>query len=184
MVVSTMLSRSKQVAAAALLAGLVAVVAGCGGGGSNSPATTTAVSGGHSKTGTLQSSTTISASSGFASAKNCQDLAGLAAKAAAAVAASGNSSNALQTESAELQALAQAAPSDIKGDFQEFAAAFSGFLHTLQSSGYKLGSKTPPTAAQAAAFAKAAKSFDTPKLKQAEQHLNAWAHQNCKGFGG
>ena len=72
-------------------------------------------------------------------------------------------------------------PSDIRGDFQTFAAAFSGFLHALQSSGYKLGSKTPPTAAQAAAFAQAAKAFATPKLKQAEQHLSAWARQNCKG---
>ena len=177
-----MTQRSKQVAAAMLVAGLVAVAAGCGGGSSNSSTTTLSASKTISNSATTSSSS--SSSTSFASAKNCQDLAGLAAKAAAAVAASGNSSNALQTESAELQALAQAAPSDIKGDFQAFAAAFSGFLHTLQSSGYKLGSKTPPTAAQAAAFAKAAKSFDTPKLKQAEQHLNAWAHQNCKGFGG
>jgi hypothetical protein len=175
-----MLSRSK-LAAAVLVGAVAAVAAGCGGGSSNSPTTTAAGSGSHTKTLTLQASTTISASSGFASAKNCQDLAGLAAQAAAAVAASGNSTDALQTESTELQALAQAAPSDIKGDFQTFAAAFSGFIHTLQSSGYKLGSKTPPTAAQAAAFARAAKSFDTPKLKQAEQHLNAWARQNCKG---
>jgi len=179
-----MLSRSKQVAAAALVAGLATIAAGCGGGSSNSPGTTATVSGTHTSTTATQSSTTTSSSSGFASAHNCLALAGLAAKAAAAVEASGNATNTLQTESTELQALAQAAPSDIKGDFQTFAAAFSGFIHTLQSSGYKLGSKTPPTAAQAAAFAKAAKSFDTPKLKQAEQHLNAWAHQNCKGFSG
>jgi len=176
-----MTPRPKQLAAAALVAGLAALVAGCGGGGSSSSSTTVVVK--HTGTVTLQSTTTGSSgsSTSFASAKNCQDLAGLAAKAAAAVAASGNSANALQTESAELQALAQAAPSDIKGDFQTFAAAFSGFLHTLQSSGYKLGSKTPPTPAQTAAFEKAAKSFDTPKLKQAEQHLTAWGHQNCKG---
>ena len=167
----------KQVAAAVFVVALVALVAGCGGGSKKSPSTSV----------TIEQQTTTSSSSGsptFATAKNCQNLAGLAAKAAAAVAASGNSANALQTESAELQALAKAAPSDIKGDFQTFAAAFSSFLHALQSSGYKLGSKTPPTAAQAAAFAKAAKSFDTPKLKQAEQHLSAWARQNCKGFGG
>ncbi len=158
-----------------LVAGLVAVAAGCGGGGTKSPATTAAT---HSGT---TSSSSGSAVPSFASAKNCQDLAGLAAKAAAAVEASGNSTNTLQTEETELQALAKAAPSDISGDFQTFATAFSGFLHTLQSSGYKLGSKTPPTAAQAAALEKAAKSFDTPKLKQAEQHLSAWAKQNCKG---
>jgi hypothetical protein len=175
-----MTPRPKQIASAVLVAGLVALAAGCGGGGSSASAT-------QSATTTISKSattTTSSSSSGsrFANATNCQELAGIAAKAAAAVETSGNSGNALQTESSELQALAQAAPSDIKGDFQEFATAFSGFLHTLQASGYKLGSKTPPTAAQAAALAKAAKSFDTPKLKQAEQHLSAWGHQNCKGF--
>ena len=144
-----MLPRSKQVAAAVLVAGLVALAAGCGGGGSNSPSTTAAM---HSGT---TSSSSGSAVPSFASAKNCQDLAGLAARAAAAVEASGGSTNAIQTEATELQALAKAAPSEISGDFQTFATAFSGFLHALQSSGYKLGSKTPPTAAQAAAFAQA-----------------------------
>jgi hypothetical protein len=108
-------------------------------------------------------------------------MASLAARAAAAIAASGNANNVLETEAREVQALATSAPSDIRGDFQTFATAFSGFLHTLQKSGYKIGSKAPPTAAQAAAFARAAKSFDTPKLRRAEQHLSTWAQQNCKG---
>ena len=159
-----------------LAAGLVTVAAGCGGGGKNgSPPPTT----------TITKSTTTSGGSpsapAFASAKNCQAMAGLAAKAAAAIEASGNPAAALHTEAAELQALAKAAPSEIRADIQTFAAAFSGFLQALQHAGYKLGSKTPPTAAQAAAFAKAARSFDTPKLKQAEQHLSAWAHKNCTG---
>lgn len=164
-----------RVAMAVLVLALAALAAGCGG-GSKKPATTL-----ESSTSNTKPSTTSAQPPSFASAKNCQDLAGLAAKAAAAVAASGNSANALPAEAAQLQALAQAAPSDIKGDFQTFAAAFSGFLHAIQTSGYKLGSKTPPTAAQAAAFAKAAKLFDTPKLRQAEQHLSAWARRNCKG---
>jgi hypothetical protein len=108
-------------------------------------------------------------------------MAGLAAKVASSVEASGNGSQALQAEAAELHALANAAPSAIKGDFQTFSTAFSSFLSTLQKSGYKLGSSTPPTPAQAAALAKAAKSFDTAKLKHAEQHLSAWARQNCQG---
>jgi hypothetical protein len=80
-----------------------------------------------------------------------------------------------------LQALANAAPSDIRGDFQTFATAFSGFFHALEKSGYKPGSTTPPTAAQVAALSKAARSFNAPKLRQAEQHLSRWANQNCKG---
>ncbi len=175
-----MTPKPKQLAAAVLVAGLAVLVAGCGGGGNKGSAPPdNGIT--HAGTTTLQNTTTGGSTPSFASAKNCQDLAGIAAKAAAAVAASGNSTNAIQTESTELQALAQAAPSDIKGDFQTFAAAFAGFQHALQSSGYKLGSKTPPTAAQAAAFALAAKAFSSPKLKQAEQHLSAWAHQNCSG---
>jgi hypothetical protein len=160
-----------------LVAGLVVLAAGCGGGGKKGPSTTLSASTVITNSGTTSSSSVPS----FASAKNCQALAGLAAKAAAAVEASGNSTNAIQTEATELQALAKAAPSDISGDFQTFATAFSGFLHALQSSGYKLGSKTPPTAAQAAAFATAARAFATPKLRHAEQHLSAWARQNCAG---
>jgi hypothetical protein len=175
--------RSGRIVGVLLVAGLVAVAAGCGGGSkSNSPGTT------HSSTVTRTQATTTSGGSSavasFANAHNCQALAGIAAKAAAAVQASGNANNALQTEAAEMQALAKAAPSEISGDFQTFAAAFAGFLHALQNAGYKLGSKTPPTAAQAAAFAAAVKSFDTTKVKQAEQHLTAWGRQNCKGLGG
>jgi hypothetical protein len=164
----------KNVAAAVLVAGLVALASGCGGGGKKTPITTITNS-------APDSSSNSGSGSSFASAKNCQDLAGLAAKVASTVAASGGTTAAFQTESNELQALANAAPSDIKGDFQTFASAFSSFLHTIQSSGYKLGSKTPPTVAQVAQLSKAAKSFNTPKLRQAELHLSAWAKQNCKG---
>jgi hypothetical protein len=170
---------SLRIVVVILAAGLVATAAGCGGGSKNSSAMSSATT--TTATTVQQSATTGSSSSAFASAKNCQDMAGLAAKAAAGVAASGNAGNVLQTESTEIQTLAKGAPSEIRGDFQTFAAAFSGFIHTLQKAGYKLGSNTPPSAAQVSAFAQAAQSFDTPRLKQAEQHLNAWAHQNCKG---
>jgi hypothetical protein len=174
-----MSSTPTRIAVAILLAGVVALAAGCGGGGKSSSSTTLAAS--TSITLTKTNGGGSGAEPAFASASNCQEMAGLAAKAAAAITSSGNAQTALQTEQTEIQALAKAAPSDIRGDFQTFATAFSGFISTLQASGYKLGSKTPPTAAQAAAFAKAAKSFDTPKLKQAETNLSAWAKQNCKG---
>ena len=163
-----------------LAAALVPIAAGCGGGSKNSSATTSGPEGTSTRTITLQNTTISSSASSFASAKNCQDMATLAAKATAAIVSSGNASNVLQTESTEIQTFAKDAPSEIRGDFQTFAAAFSGFLHALQKTGYKLGSKTPPSAAQLGAFAQAAKSFDTPRLKHAEQHLNAWAHQHCK----
>jgi FlaG/FlaF family flagellin (archaellin) len=176
-----MRSTPTRIAVAIVLAGLVAVAAGCGGGSKNStpgptPSTTATIKSGSTSSGS-------GAAPSFASAKNCQDLAGLATKVASAVSASssGNLNSVLQTESTELHALAQAAPSDIRGDFQTFSTAFSGFLQALQKSGYKPGSTTRPTAAQIAALADAEHSFNTPKLKQAELHLSAWARQNCKG---
>ena len=159
---------------AAVVAGLAVLVAGCGGGSSPSSA-------GQTQQTTTQQTTTGSSGTNFASAKNCLQFAGLAAKIAGAMnPSSGNAATALQTESQELQALANAAPSAIKGDFQTFATAFSSYLQALQSSGYNIGSKTPPTAAQLSALANAAKVFNTTKLKQAEQHLSTWAAQNCK----
>jgi hypothetical protein len=178
-----MRSTSTRIAMVILLAGFTALAAGCGGGGGSGGATNT----GNNTTNSAPPPTTSSSGSGggaepsFASAKNCEDLAGIASKAAAALAASGNASTSINTEATLLNDLANSAPSDIRSDFQTIAAAFSGFVSTLQNSGYKLGSKTPPTAAQAAALEKAAKSFDTPKLKSAEQHLEAWGKQNCKG---
>ena len=176
---------SGRICVVLLAAGSVALAAGCGGGSKNSSSSTPA----QTPASTASSTTkTTSGGSGsgpdFASAKNCRDLAALATKAASAITASGNPATALRTEAAELQALANAAPSEIRGDFQAFAAAFTGYLHTLEKVGYTPGSKTSPTpsAAQAAAIAKAVKSFDTAKLRKAEQHLSAWGKQNCKGL--
>jgi len=160
-----------------LVAGLVALAAGCGG-GKKSPSTPTQTSGAPA----AQPSSGTNEQPKFATAKNCQDLAGLAAKVASSITAtSGNTATTFRTEADDLQALANAAPSDIRGDFQTFATAFSGFFHALEKSGYKPGSTTPPTAAQVAALSKAARSFNAPKLRQAEQHLSRWANQNCKG---
>ena len=155
---------------AALVVGLAILATGCGGGSSPSSAGTT-----------QQTTTTGSSGTSFASAKNCRDFAGLAGKIASAMSpTSGDTQSAIQAESQELQALADAAPSDIKGDFQTFATAFSSYMQALQSSGYKLGSTTPPTAAQLAALATAAKAFSTTKLTRAEQHLSTWVSANCQ----
>ncbi len=169
--------RSLRITVMVLAAGLVAVAAGCGGGGSSPPPTTGATS------TQQQSTTTGSSGTSFASAKNCLQFSSLASKIAGAMAStSGNAATTLQTESKDLQALATAAPAAIRGDFQTFATAFSGYLSALEKAGYKPGSSstTPPSAAQMAALVSAAKVFNTTKLKAAETHLQAWAAQNCK----
>jgi hypothetical protein len=159
-----------------LAAGLVVLAAGCGGGSkSSAPPTTT------TQQETTNMTTTGNGGPDFASAQNCAQLAGLAAQVASAVSTnSGDTASMLRTESQDIQALANAAPAEIKGDFQTFATAFSSYLQAIQNSGYTLGSTTPPSAAQLAAIENAVKVFDTKKLKQAEQHLNSWVHANCK----
>ncbi len=165
---------SLRITVVLLAAGLVVLADGCGGGSkSSAPPTTQA-------TTTQQAVTTTSLGS-FASAKNCLAFAGLAAKIARTSALTyGTPATAPEAASRELQTLADAAPSDIKGDLQTIATAFSGYLQVLQNSGYKLGSTTPPTATQIAALVHAAKVFNTSKLTHAEQHLRAWEGTNCK----
>ena len=159
---------------------LVVLMAGCGGGKKKSAASASSTSG----SATTAAATTTSQSSGtpsFASAKNCKDLAALGAKLSQALqAASGNGLSSLSDEANIFKAMASAAPADIRGDFETFASAFSAYAKALSKAGFKPGQT--PTAAQIAALTNAAKSFNTPKLQAAEQHLAAWGQKNC-GIG-
>ena len=152
-------------------------MAGCGGGKKKAASTT-------SGSATTAAAATTSSSSGtpsFASAKNCKDLAALGAKMSAALqAASGNGLSSLNDEADIFKAMASAAPSEIRGDFETFASAFSSYAQALSKAKFKPGQT--PTAAQIAALTDASKSFSTPKLQAAEQHLAAWGQKNC-GLG-
>jgi hypothetical protein len=177
--------KSRRLVVPILAVGLVAVAAGCGGGGKkNTSSTQTTMTHTTSTTTTTSGNSNSGSATKFASAKNCQDLAGIAAKAAAAITAtSGNPATTLNTEANVLQGLANAAPSAIHADFETIAAAFSSFLHALAKAGYKPGATitSPPSASQIAALGKAAQVFNNAKVAKAEQHLNSWVKQNCKG---
>jgi hypothetical protein len=167
--------RLKPVAVVVIM--LVLVVAGCGGGKKKSAASATTAAG---STTTSAASTTVAAPS-FNSTKNCAQLAALGAKMSKALqASSGNGLNSLGDEANVFKALASAAPSEIRGDFETFAAAFSAYAKALGNAKIKPGQT--PTAAQIAALTAAAKSFSAPKLQAAEQHLVAWSKKNC-GIG-
>ena len=172
--------------ATALGALLVALATGCGSSKKSSaspPAapTTTAAATTTEATTTDTTSTTTSSSSGakpsFASTKNCAQLASLASQIAKSATPNANGTVDLSREVDAMKALAAAAPSEIKGDFQTFADAFANFAKVYGSNGFKPG--TAPTAAQIAKLTAAAKSLSTPKLQAAEQHLSAWASTNC-----
>jgi hypothetical protein len=149
---------------------LVFVVAGCGGGKKKSaaPATTAAKS---------TTTTNSAAPPKFTSAKNCQQLMALGAKVSQAIQSSSGSASSIDNEVNAFKALANAAPAEIRGDFQTFAGAFAAYAQALAKAGFKPGKV--PTAGQIAAMTAAAKSLSTPKLQAAEQHLSAWAQKNC-----
>ena len=170
------------------------VGAGCGGGSkSGSPATTTATATAVTTTGTSTTPaptttgtstalapTTTSAAPTFANTSNCARLAALGAQVAKALQpVAGNAKATVANEAKALQAMAAAAPSEIRGDFETFATAFNGYVQALVKAGFSPG-KTP-TAAQIAQLSAAAKTFSTAKLSAAEQHLSAWTQKNCGG---
>src|SRR5579862_2387770 len=158
-----------------LAVALIAFASGCGGGKkAASTTTTTAAAATTSATSTQAAITTPS----FASAHNCGQLRALGAQVAKSLqTSSGDVQATVANEDAVLKAMAQAAPSAIRGDFQTFESAFHTYVQALAKVKLKAGSV--PTAAQIAALTNAAKSLNEPKLRAAEQHLAAWAQKNC-----
>ncbi len=159
---------------ALLAVGLVVLAAGCGG------SKKLAVSVPTISIPTNPQPQTTPTTGSFASAKNCLAFASLASSIARAMSpASGSGGSSLQNSTRVLQAIAAAAPSDIKGDLQTVASAFGSYVQALQSSGYNPNQKTPPTPAEMAAIGHAAQVFSSAKFIQASHHLTAWEQQNC-----
>ena len=78
-----------------------------------------------------------------------------------------------------MDALANAAPDEIKSDFKTFADAFKAFASAMSDAGLKPGET--PTAAQIAKLSAASQKLSTPKIQAATRHLEAWGQKNC-GF--
>ncbi len=168
--------RTHATAPAALA--LVAVLAGgCGGSGTKSsappstPTTTAAV------TTTTVGTTTTAATSSFAGTKDCAKLTALGEQVAKAIQPGANLESLVASERTALAAMGKAVPAEIRSDFQTFTEAFDTYAQAIVKLHLKPG--TTPSAAQLSELAQAAKEFGTPKLQQAEQHLAAWAQQNC-----
>ena len=152
----------------------VVLAAGCGGSSkkSASPTTTSTPAAPTSTSGTLPTFAT----------KNCPQLKALGTKLAQALqTTSGNAETRLRKEAQLFRSYANAAPAEVRADFQTLAGAFTTYVNALLKAGIKPG--TTPTAAQVAQIQAAAKAFDSPKLRVAERHLTAWAQKNCGGTG-
>ncbi len=175
----------RKLAFAALLGTLLVAGAACG--GSKKTAATTSSGEGSTTTATTTAAmthetttTTAASSSGtpsFASTKNCQELATLAAKVTSSI--TGQGSTDVNKMADVIEGLANAAPSAIRADFKTLADAYSTFVKAYTSAGLKPGAT--PTPAQIAKVSVAARALSTPKLSRAETHLQTWVHQNCTG---
>lgn len=166
------------------------VVAGCGGSSgtkSSTPAAKTesaaatkpaATKPASTKPAVTKSTATVPAVLGFATSKNCAKLLQLGATFAQALqASSGNADPGIADEAKALQAMADAAPAEIRGDFKTIANGFGEYAKVWKDSGIAPGAT--PTPAQIAKLVEAAKKVGTPKMQAAEAHITAWAAKNC-----
>ena len=73
--------------------------------------------------------------------------------------------------------MAEAAPDEIKDDFEVIAAQLGTFYTALAESGYE--PRTTPDAEQLAALTALAESFDNETFEEASDNINAWFEANC-----
>lgn len=83
----------------------------------------------------------------------------------------------LQLTADQLEAMAEAAPDEIKDDFAVIAAQLGDFYTALAESGYEPGAT--PDAEQLAALSALAESFDNEAFEEASDNINAWFEANC-----
>ncbi|MGF1617905.1 MAG: hypothetical protein ACFCU2_08900 [Acidimicrobiia bacterium] len=83
----------------------------------------------------------------------------------------------LQLSAEQLEAMAEAAPDEIKDDLDVIAAQLGDFYTALAESGYEPGAT--PDADQLAALSALAESFDNEAFEEASDNINAWFEANC-----
>jgi hypothetical protein len=168
---------------------LVVAAAGCGGSKKAASTTTTTTSTTSTTTTTTSSTastastststeaTTTTAASGLgtlASAANCAQLQNVGAEFANAL----QGTNGDMSKSAAIfKEFADKTPSDIRPDFETIADALQKYADALK--GIDLTGGKVPDAATIAKLTQISQSLDNAKLTQAEQHISAWAAQNC-----
>jgi antirestriction protein ArdC len=94
---------------------------------------------------------------------------------ALAGAANGNLKTFYTTLAKEYQQIISAAPSQIKPDLQVLIGVFNKFYVVLQQNNFDIQKAAPKLAGMAS-------ELNSPQIKQAEQHLQAWAKANNCAF--
>jgi hypothetical protein len=83
----------------------------------------------------------------------------------------------LQESAAQLQAMADAAPDEIKDDLDVIATELEGFYTALAESGYEPG--VAPTPEQMAQLSALAEVIDQEAFDEASDNINEWFEANC-----
>ncbi|HEY5890305.1 MAG TPA: hypothetical protein VIW94_06365 [Acidimicrobiia bacterium] len=83
----------------------------------------------------------------------------------------------LQMTADQLEAMAEAAPDEIKDDLGVLAAALSAFYTALAETGYEAGST--PNAEQLAQLSALSESIDNEAFEEASDNINDWFDSNC-----
>lgn len=83
----------------------------------------------------------------------------------------------LQLAADQLDAMAEAAPDEIKDDFAVIAQELGAFYNALVEMGYEPGAT--PDADQLAELSALAESINTDAFEEAGDNINAWFEENC-----
>ena len=167
-----------------LVLAVALVAAGCGGGNDESAAsteTTTTEETTTSDTTTSDETTTDGSTdttdlSGILGDEDCLALASVGATMAQAFSGASGSTD---DNTAELEALADKVPDEIKADVQVLARAFATYADKLQDIG--VGAGQTPSAQQLQQLQTAIASLDQEELTAASQRIEAWSQKNCTG---
>ncbi|HEX3290987.1 MAG TPA: hypothetical protein VHR46_06300 [Gaiella sp.] len=164
------------------IAVLALVAAGCGGDSSNesSPDTTATTVAAETMTTTEETTatgttaTTTAASGDLVLGGKCKEFAGISQKLSESL--SGQTGD-LQQASKIFDEIADQVPDEIKADYQVIAANFKKIAEALK--GVDLSSGKAPSPEALAKLQELSQSMDSPKVRQATQHIEAWVEKNC-----
>lgn len=164
----------------------LAAAAGCGGGSKESaPETTTTTTETVTEETSTNEESTTTESTGTADLskilgdEDCLALAGIGATIAQAYAGGAGTSDA---GNADLQALADKAPDEIKADVETLAKWYADYGAKLKDIGIQAGQT--PTPDQLQQLQAAIASFDQKEVTAASNRISAWAQKNCAAAGG
>ena len=104
----------------------------------------------------------------------CKEFAGVSQQLAASL--SGQTAD-LQEASKIFDEIADQVPDEIKADYQVIAENFKKIADALK--GVDLTSGEAPSPEVLAKLQELAQSMDSPKVKRATQHIEAWVKENC-----